>query len=853
MHLSTTRLTALLLGFLLMASASQAQMSGTYYVGAPGTSPVGDPDYPTLKAAVDVANVAGIAGNVTLLVTSDLTEAAEVGLGVNTNGFTFTIKPAPGVSPIVSFTTTAVVADNASSIQGHFVVGSATRSPAAQTPTHRVVIDGSNTVGGTSRDMTFRGAATANYRPVIRAFGNNDNLTIKNLVVTSQNTGAGGAILVSTYGDAGADDLTIENNSITNTGGASSSAITVARSSLIPGPTNSATGMRIAGNDLTYRLRGANIQWRDRGEISGNTFTTVAGSNDSKAVIVLAAPADAAGTLNIHSNRFAALATSGSTGTMGVDNQIAEGPVVVNVYNNVFTGFSTTAAATNQRLFAVRHAFALTTTNVYHNTVYIPELTNLTTMGTTVIAAFAFVDNVAGNNTSPTGTMNVWNNLVSIEETTMKVFGIYRAGTGGTLTSDFNVVSTPGAAGNFGYSAGADRATLDAWRDATLQDRNSRVKAPTFVSASDLHLAGASLGDADLGGTPLAAVTTDLDGAARSTSAPYVGADEAAPALAPRIVNHTVGVSGNATASALTAEGGRFWASFNTPFGSGVGVEINSLAAGVPTGDYQRFACTYDDTTEGRPAGANYRCDVYTNPPAFPSNPTAMPESFKNATVRYQFFTADYGTTGTNEGNFTGFNWSFSTDATGAPLPVELTAFEAVASGAGARLTWTTESETGNAGFAVEQQIDGTFAELAFIAGKGTTLERTTYRYDVATLAAGRHTFRLKQVDVDGTATYSPTVEVTIAPDGQVELSNAAPNPFTSTTGLTLRLAREQRVSVKVYDLTGRHVQTLHDGVLVAGEGHRFTFEGADLSSGVYLVRVTGETFAQTRQVTLVR
>ncbi len=853
MRVSTTRLTALLLGFLLVASAAQAQLSGTYYVGAPGTAPIGNPDYATLKAAADAANAGGVTGNVTLLVTSNLTEAAEVGLGVNTGGFSFTIKPAPGVSPVVTFTTTTLAADAAAYIQGHFVVGSATRNPAALVPTNNVVIDGSNTVGGTTRDMTFRSASTANYRPTIRSFGSNDNLTIKNLVVDHLITGAGGAILVSTYGPDGADDLTIENNSITSTGGASTSAITVARSALIAGPTNSATGMRIVGNALTFRLRGANIQWRDRGEISGNTFTIVAGSADSKGVIVLAAPVNAAGTLNIHSNRFAALATSSATGLMGVDNQIAEGPVVVNVYNNTFTGFSTTAAATNQRIFAVRHAFALTTTNVYHNTVYMADLTNLTTPGTTIIAAFAFVDNVAGNNTAPTGTMNVQNNLVVLEETTMKVRALYRAGTAGTFTSDGNVVSTPGADGHFGVSNGTDRTTLDAWRDATLQDRNSRVKAPTFASTTTLALSGASLGDADLTGLALAAVTTDIDGAARSATAPYVGADEAAPALAARIVNLTAGVTGNATASEIAGNGGRFWASFNTGFGSGVGIEINSLAAGVPTGDYQRFACTFDDATVGRPAGANYRCDVYTTPAAFPSNPTTIPASFKNATVRYQFFTADYGTLSTNEANFTGFNWTFSTDAGGSPLPVELSAFEAVASGSGARLTWTTESETNNAGFAVEQQTGGAFAELDFVAGKGTTLERTTYRYDVASLAAGRHTFRLKQVDVDGTATYSPTVEVTIGLDGQVELSNAAPNPFTATTGLSLRLAREQRVSVKVYDLSGRHVQTLHDGVLVAGEAHRFTFDGADLSSGVYLVRVTGEHFAQTRQVTLVR
>ncbi len=853
MRLSTVRLAALLLGlFLLLAPASQAQMSGTYYVGGPGTGPFGDPDFATLKAAADAANVGGVTGNVTLLITSNLTETAEVGLGVNTGAFSFTIKPAAGISPVVTFTTTTLAADAAAYIQGHFVIGSATRNTAALVPTNRVVIDGSNTVGGTTRDMTFRSAVTANYRPTIRVFGDNDNLTIKNLVVDHLNTGAGGAILVSTYGDAGADGLTIENNSITNTGGASSSAITVARSALIPGPTNSATGMRIVGNALTFRLRGANIQWRDRGEISGNTFTLVAGSADSKGVIVLAAPTNATGTLNVHSNRFAALATSSATGMMGVDNQIAEGPVVVNVYNNTFTGFSTTAAATNQRIFAVRHAFSLTTTNVFHNTVYMADLTNLTVPGTTVIAAFAFVDNVAGNNTAPTGTMNVQNNLVVMEEATMKVHALYRAGTAGTFTSDGNVVSTPGADGHFGFSNGTDRTTLAAWRNATLQDRNSRVKVPTFVSAADLHLAGASLGDGDLVGLALATVTTDIDGQTRSTSAPYIGADEATPALGARIVNLTPGVVGNATASESLASGGRFWASFTTPFGSGVGIELNSVVGGVPTGDYQRSACVFDDTTPTRPSGANYRCDVYATPALFPANPTVVPEGFKNTTIRYQFFTADYGTLATNAANFTGFAWSFMTGAGGSPLPVELSRFEAVASGRGARLTWTTESETNNAAFEVEQQIGGVFTRIDVVPGRGTTLERTAYRYDVASLPSGRHAFRLRQIDLDGAATVSATVEVTIGVMGSAELSAPSPNPFAAATRVTLRLAGDEAVRAEVYDLTGRLVRTLHDGRLAAGE-HRFDLDGSDLASGVYLLRVTGETFAETRQITRVR
>ncbi len=95
-------------------------------------------------------------------------------------------------------------------------------------------------------------------------------------------------------------------------------------------------------------------------------------------------------------------------------------------------------------------------------------------------------------------------------------------------------------------------------------------------------------------------------------------------------------------------------------------------------------------------------------------------------------------------------------------LPVELTAFAGVVDGARARLSWTTASETNNAGFAVEQQQGQAWAQVGFVAGQGTTSEARTYTCSVTGLAAGTYAFRLRQVDFDGAAHYSPVVEVAV-------------------------------------------------------------------------------------------
>jgi hypothetical protein len=94
-------------------------------------------------------------------------------------------------------------------------------------------------------------------------------------------------------------------------------------------------------------------------------------------------------------------------------------------------------------------------------------------------------------------------------------------------------------------------------------------------------------------------------------------------------------------------------------------------------------------------------------------------------------------------------------------------------------------------------------------------------------------------------------------PDAEVAgthtLSTAYPNPFNPQTRFTLSVARTQHVTITLHDLLGRTVETIHQGHLAAGSPHEFTIDGSRLPSGTYLYRVVGETFSQTRRVTLLR
>jgi hypothetical protein len=100
-----------------------------------------------------------------------------------------------------------------------------------------------------------------------------------------------------------------------------------------------------------------------------------------------------------------------------------------------------------------------------------------------------------------------------------------------------------------------------------------------------------------------------------------------------------------------------------------------------------------------------------------------------------------------------------------APLPVELTAFQAVAAGSAVNLTWSTASEKNNLGFEVQRSANGeAFASLAWVAGVGSSQVPHSYGYLDANPLSAVSYYRLKQVDADGATSYSPvqTVKRTI-------------------------------------------------------------------------------------------
>ena len=142
---------------------------------------------------------------------------------------------------------------------------------------------------------------------------------------------------------------------------------------------------------------------------------------------------------------------------------------------------------------------------------------------------------------------------------------------------------------------------------------------------------------------------------------------------------------------------------------------------------------------------------------------------------------------------------------------------------------------------------------LAFVEGAGTTAEAQAYRFRDASLSAGRYTYRLRQIDLDGTTAYSPEVEVFVGVPGAYALGDASPNPATGSVRFTLAVQRAQTVTVAVYDALGRQVAEVFEGPVEAQRAVEMSFDASGLPSGLYVYRAVGETFTAAKPVTVIR
>lgn len=164
------------------------------------------------------------------------------------------------------------------------------------------------------------------------------------------------------------------------------------------------------------------------------------------------------------------------------------------------------------------------------------------------------------------------------------------------------------------------------------------------------------------------------------------------------------------------------------------------------------------------------------------------------------------------------------------PLPVELSAFTASAQGnACVRLAWTTAAEKNSDRFEVERSIDGTrFERTGTVAAGGGSVPRSYALVDNK-LPTGPTDlyYRLRQVDLDGTFSYSPVRTVQL---NKAAIWTLYPNP---ANGPVRVLGAPAGAQLQVFDVTGRRIAA----AIAGADGTAELALPQGLAAGTYVVK----------------
>jgi hypothetical protein len=192
------------------------------------------------------------------------------------------------------------------------------------------------------------------------------------------------------------------------------------------------------------------------------------------------------------------------------------------------------------------------------------------------------------------------------------------------------------------------------------------------------------------------------------------------------------------------------------------------------------------------------------------------------------------------------------------PLPVELVSFTSSISTKerDVILTWKTGTEINNSGFDVERKFFGKdeWNKISFVAGKGNSKTIVQYSYEDKKLNCGKYNYRLKQIDYNGNYEYFVlTGEVDIATPRKFNLSQNYPNPFNPRTKIDFELPIDCRVTLKIFDITGREIAILLNNEFKTADYYTIDFDGSNLSSGVYFYRLLTEKFTNVKRMLMIK
>lgn len=202
-------------------------------------------------------------------------------------------------------------------------------------------------------------------------------------------------------------------------------------------------------------------------------------------------------------------------------------------------------------------------------------------------------------------------------------------------------------------------------------------------------------------------------------------------------------------------------------------------------------------------------------------------------------------------------------------LPVELVSFNAIAVKDKIELNWKTATELNNYGFEIERasasgnlrgqeaipgksDLEG-YKSIGFVQGNGNSNSPKEYSFTDHAATSGSYSYRLKQIDNDGTFNYSSDIEVTV---GQIpndySLNQNYPNPFNPSTTIAYDIPKTSLVRISVYDILGKEIKLLANEEKNPGH-YEIIFDAKELAGGIYYYTIKTGEFSLSKKMILLK
>jgi hypothetical protein len=179
--------------------------------------------------------------------------------------------------------------------------------------------------------------------------------------------------------------------------------------------------------------------------------------------------------------------------------------------------------------------------------------------------------------------------------------------------------------------------------------------------------------------------------------------------------------------------------------------------------------------------------------------------------------------------------------ASGAPLPIQLSSFDAKYSDGVATLKWQTSQELNNDRFELFRSFDGNDFELAAtVAGAGTSYTAKSYSYQDHIVSSGNSVFyKLKQIDKNGKFSFSSVIKLSLS--ATTSSFQLFPNPVVNNFTASFTAPRTTTATLLIRNSNGQTVYS--KSINVVKGSNAIPVNNVPLTTGMYYVTIANDDF----------